>query len=152
MKKMRVIVFEGLDGAGKTTLFRAFERRNEHYYACFDRFPPISSFVYDRFFERYREEYHREGWMVSFSDMLRGEFGLVVVHVDTAPKVCWNRRREEETYTLAQYVEQQDLYYRIMGLVRGRDIPCRRVDGADHPEYNAQIIERWLEDLDQEGR
>ncbi|KKL04147.1 hypothetical protein LCGC14_2618970 [marine sediment metagenome] len=139
---MRAIIFEGLDGSGKTTLFREFEARNNHYYACFDRFPPISSYVYDRFYSRFQEDYPRRWWMDSMLLQLRRR-GIVIIHVDTDPLTCFERR-DNDDFTINDLTRQWELYEDVMGLVRKWNIPVMRVNGDRDPSWNVTLINQWI--------
>lgn len=60
-----VVIFEGVDKSGKSTLLQAFNKATDYKYLVLDRFL-ISSLVYDEAFERGRREYYSK---------LCGEFG-----------------------------------------------------------------------------
>ncbi len=142
---MKSIIFEGLDGSGKTTLFKEFEKRNSHYHACFDRFPTISSYVYDRFFHRFQYGFERMWWLDSLLLGMRGtNSNVVVVHVDTAPLTCLERRDDEEDYTLDDYEEQRGYYVDVMNILRKWKIPVLVVNGERDPIWNTTIINQWI--------
>lgn len=141
---MLTIVFEGLDGAGKTTLFKAFEKLTEHYYACFDRWPPISCYVYDRFFQRYQGEEARIEWFKSVTLEMFKWFGLRIIHVDTAPEVCYSRLRGEESYSLEDFEQQRRYYADIVDFYEKRGVPILRVDGTRYPLSLALAVSNWL--------
>lgn len=149
-RRMRIVVFEGLDGAGKTTLFREFEKNYDHYQACFDRWPPISNYVYDRFFNRHLENLERDTWLEALSLKAAWSFGLIIVFVDTSPLVCWERRRLEEAYSVQDYECQRGLYANIIGALSNHGVPVIRVTGEARPQDNAQKVERFLRLLDRE--
>ena len=147
---MKAVIFEGLDGSGKTTLFKAFEKRNEHYYACFDRFPTISSYVYDKFFHRFQYEFERMWCLDSLLLKMKGnDSDLVVVHVDTAPLTCLERRDGEESYTLVDYCEQRGYYLKVMNILRAWKIPVLIVNGERDPIWNSIIITNWIKELEE---
>lgn len=143
---MRTICFEGIDGAGKTTLCKEFEASNDHYYACFDRFPSISSYVYDRFYERFNINYERRWWLDSLLLRLRRSCGLVVIHVDTDPVTCF-KRRDNDDFTINDLTRQWELYEDAMGLLKKWNIPVMRVNGGRDPSWNSTLIEQWIFEL-----
>lgn len=150
MNKMRAIIFEGLDGAGKTMLFKAFEADNEHYYACFDRFPTISSFVYDRFFGRYQENVERRRWLEDLLRTLRVCFDVVVVFVDTLPRICFRRRELEESYSFNDYYHQRTEYLNYMAGLRRQGVPVLTVSGERSLKFNIERINCWLMNVEAE--
>src|SRR3990172_7435815 len=144
---MRTIVFEGLDGAGKTTLFKAFEELTEHYYACFDRWPPISCYVYDKFLHRYQTRYARTFWFSTMTFTMLKEFDLRIVYVDTPPDICHFRRQDEESYTLEDYELQRTYYVEAVGYYERMGIPVLSLSGSQgHPKILAHIVNNWLEE------
>lgn len=56
--KNTIIVFEGADKTGKTTLINRFNKQTNFKYLVLDRFT-ISSKVYNEYFSRNREEYYK---------------------------------------------------------------------------------------------
>lgn len=56
--KSTIIIFEGADKTGKTTLINKFNKQTNFKYLVLDRFT-ISSRVYNHFFSRNREEYYK---------------------------------------------------------------------------------------------
>lgn len=128
---MRAVIFEGLDGAGKTTLFKAFEKDNNHYYACFDRWPSISSYVYDRYMKRFQQNYARLWFMDDLLKHTHEHFGVLVVFVDTDPVICLGRRKDEEEYTFQEYEMQHRLYHAAMVRIMHMNIPVLNVNGEE---------------------
>ena len=148
---MKSIIFEGIDGSGKTTLFKEFEKRNGHYYACFDRFPTISSYVYDKFFHRFQDDFRRMWWLDTMLLKMRGENNnLIIVHVDTPPLTCLERR-DEEDYTLVDYCEQRGYYLKVMNILRAWKIPVLIVNGERDPIWNSIIITNWIKELEEKN-
>ena len=153
---MRALVFEGLDGAGKTTLFRKFMGACGHWYAGFDRWPPISCTVYDAFCERRQvrssENTTREWWLDEFTLTTKDRFKLAVVFVDTEPLECYARRaKESDCYFISDLEKQRELYlqvlYRYLVVYK---IPVFFVDGLLSTDTNTRKIRAWLAELDKE--
>lgn len=128
---MKVVIFEGLDGAGKTTLFKAFEKNNEHYYACFDRWPSISSYVYDKYMARWQDYPLRRYYLDDLLFRTAERFGVLVVHVDTPVLTCMERRKDEESYSYRDWELQHTFYHEAMARIEKQGIPVLTVDGEE---------------------
>lgn len=59
MEKNTIIIFEGPDKTGKTTLLNAFNKATDFSYLVLDRLT-ISSKVYNKLFNRNQEKYYKE--------------------------------------------------------------------------------------------
>jgi thymidylate kinase len=156
LKLMRALVFEGIDGAGKTTLFRKFMGDCGHWYAAFDRWPPISCTVYDAFYERRQtrssEDMTREWWLDEFTLTMNDRFRFAVVFVDTEPLEAYARRAgQDEGYFIEDLEKQRNLYLQVLYRYHVvYKIPVLIVDGLDHPEYNSKRVREWIAGLDKE--
>lgn len=56
MAKEKIIIFEGVDRSGKSTLKDALNKKTSYKYWVLDR-SPISSLVYEKCFNRHNEQY-----------------------------------------------------------------------------------------------
>ena len=77
---------------------------------------------------------------------LRRNNGVVVVHVDTEPLTCFERR-DNEDFTIQDLIVQWELYYDAMGLLKKWRIPVIEVNGEREPSWNAALIEQWIFEL-----
>ena len=68
-----LVIFEGVDKSGKTTLKDEFNKRTNFKYVVLDRLT-TSSKIYNEFFERDRLEYYE-----NFEDVVRESFNVLVV-------------------------------------------------------------------------
>lgn len=83
--KQILIVFEGVDKSGKTTLLNAFNKATNFKYVVLDR-GTISSKVYDKFFKRDRRAYYQ-----AIEDAAFEAFKVVVVLCVAKPDTIYNR-------------------------------------------------------------
>lgn len=89
--KAKLVIFEGCDGSGKTTIYQAFRRATAYQILCIDRFIG-SQLVYD---EIYGREDKRNQWFQE-EEKLQEVYDVYLV-VMTAPlEVIRDRIREKE--------------------------------------------------------
>lgn len=85
----KIIIFEGADCSGKSTLKRAFEKNTNYRHLCIDRMF-ITSIVYNRIFKRHADiDGTLIGNLVEFSYCLKPVF----IYVNTPIDVLWKRIR-----------------------------------------------------------
>lgn len=84
-KKPIVIIFEGVDKSGKTTLLNMFNKATNFGYVVLDRFT-TSSKVYNTLFNRDRREYYNE-----VEQSFLKAFNVLIVYCYCSPGECFSR-------------------------------------------------------------
>lgn len=90
--KQKIILFEGLDKTGKTTLLNKFNKMNRYKYWCLDR-SCFSSYVYDKLFERNNEKY----WIDICKDLLNS-FDVKIIYCCCNHFELWQRYFDNGEY------------------------------------------------------
>lgn len=111
----KLIIFEGIDGSGKTTLENAYRKFNEFYDYTMHRFTG-SKYVYDHYYSR----------QINIQQLLKDEMNLSrnfqvrLVWVDTNPSISRERviSRGEEPQKDMFYSDTQKLFYNYYMLTR----------------------------------
>lgn len=112
----RVIVFEGLDRAGKTTLCRVFAEKTNQVHTCLDRWT-ITCRVYDMYFQRQDDRRDINTWRTRLEDTMINDFGLTIVMVDTEPELCVERGTQ---YDVQQMGYQRTLFMEQLRIIAAR--------------------------------
>ena len=102
----RLVIFEGLDRSGKTSLRKEFAARTRERVLTADRMI-VSSDVYDEFFKRPQPKE-----VVDFrklTETILKAIDVVIVLVDTEPKVCLERGAE---YLLEELKIQRSMFFK----------------------------------------
>jgi thymidylate kinase len=145
----RVVLFEGGDAAGKTTLKRAFDKKVNYYHQCCDRFL-VSSLVYNKVYERH-QEIEDAIWDDLFNFI--ETFDALIVFVLTDPEIAWQRvviRGDEMTKSkeeaIALYKGYNSLYEKLRTI--GYSKYVMEVNGNDPVEQSIEKILNRLGDQD----
>lgn len=109
-QKQIMVVFEGMDKTGKTTLLREFNKRTGFKYVVLDRFT-TSSKVYDHFYGRKRFKYYDK-----IEKVFAKKFAVLVVLCSAKEEDVKNRLKsvgEELPIELANVVSVDDCFFRM---------------------------------------
>lgn len=113
----RIIVFEGIDRAGKSILRKAFGEKTGERYVTLARFF-FSNAVYDVFFGRDGGP-GVYGYLMAVDELER-DFGMLTIFVDTPPEVCAARiaREKQRDYSpedLSVLRRQREIFLDLIG-------------------------------------
>jgi len=105
-----LVVLEGIDGAGKTTLWKALGEATNHEVILVDRMG-ISNRVYDKLYGRVGA-FERAKKLRAMDEVLAREAGLVIIFLDTSPEVCHAREVEKSwcPHSVAELTAQRELF------------------------------------------
>ena len=90
MKKELVIVFEGMDKVGKTTIKDIFNKKTNFKYLVLDRLF-VSSLVYNELFKRKDKQYY-----LKLANTFLDNFNVIVVYVSCSKEIQKNRLIEND--------------------------------------------------------
>jgi len=146
---VRLIVLEGIDRAGKTSLRLAITQACDYQVVTIDRMG-ISSRVYDAYCERTGLA-ERAEQLRAMEEVLAREAGLAVIFVDTAPEVCYERALsacsmdEVPKWTLADLTAQRELFLEEFAATKA---PMLTVKPDDRPIIEiAYECAAWIKTL-----
>ena len=90
-KKPKLIIFEGVDGVGKTTVYQAFRKVTNYCPLCIDRFIG-SNFAYDTFFKRNNSPQNLSTEdLFALEDKLKDIFDCILVYLVCGEKILRKR-------------------------------------------------------------
>jgi len=134
-----IIIFEGPDCSGKSTLKRAFEKKTNYRHLCVDRMF-ITSMVYNKCFERHEDlELHLEGDILAFDEHMDPMF----VYVKTDIDVIYDRiqSRGDDMLTNKDILQKVvDEYDKTIEYLKSIDVRILIVDGNDPVDENIERI------------
>ena len=140
MPKQKVVIFEGVDKSGKTTLKDHFNRQTNYKYWVLDR-SFVSSLVYSKLFERNDEEY----WMNVAKDFC-STYDVYFVYCHSSEQVV-RQRLEHANETLPEklqnIVEVCKLFIKYLDEIHARYLTINTEDNIDVCTAN---IKQFLED------
>jgi thymidylate kinase len=136
----QLVVFEGLDRCGKTTMRQVCSEAFKHQVLFTDRFT-TSMRVYDEFFHRRDDVVW--GWYDGLERALARQ-GLTVFMLDTPPLVCIQRGAE---YTRPELDYQQALFQATLGALANREPTARIIllpTGGLGVQEIVEKVRTWL--------
>ena len=120
-EKPKLIIFEGVDKVGKTTVYQAFRKATTYGPLCIDRFIG-SNFVYDTFFRR-KSDYIDIKNCLQLEEKLMGDFDCILVYLTCEEDILIKRIKDHDKKSLElepiKRTREVDLlfyfYYKVSG-------------------------------------
>ena len=138
--KQKIIIFEGIDKSGKTTLKEELNRQSNYQYWVLDR-SPISSIVYDEIFNRNNREY----WF-RLIQALYDTFDVKLIYCKTTPDIIKDRlekANEKVQGKLNDFTFVDKCFRNTIKLVTNK---CCIVDTSNSIEESICQIMKFIED------
>jgi len=146
MSKPKLVIFEGCDKSGKTTLYQKYRRATLWKPLCLDRFI-LSNLAYDIFYARKRDENYCVCNLINTLVDMTQLFKIYIVLCTVDSSIAERRIDAEEKGDLAMYErvinnheKTQEIFKSLIPLVRDKGITIGIVD-TNNP------IESCIEDL-----
>ena len=131
----RMIIFEGIDGAGKTTLEDAYRKRNQFHDYTIHRLM-ASKYVYAKLFGRSISVTE----LLMDEEKLKSEFDVKMVLITCNPKIAQIRKNlSKEDHDLIELTNAQGLFREYFMMIT--TLPIVMVDTSKHKNVEQTLEE-----------
>lgn len=140
----KILIFEGIDCSGKSTIKSAFEKKTKFKHLCVDRMF-VTSIVYNRVFERNRKDEN-----ILTLDMLKfvRTFDPIFVYVNTPKEDIMQRivNRGDDMVKNMDILESLDDEYRAMFFFLKSCFPRNviEIDGSQKVDHSVNNILQFI--------